>query len=120
MPEKTVPLQATTSGGAVGGAANSSRKRTCNLLTPNPVRLRGFLILPAVHLLASSVFAQLTASDVTKIIDQAVTRAVTISPNSVIAVTDREGDVLGVWLVRGGLKATDPEVATAVSKAGTA
>jgi uncharacterized protein GlcG (DUF336 family) len=64
-------------------------------------------------------FAQLTASDVQTIINHAVTRAVTISPNSVIAVTDREGDVLGVWVMRGG-SATDPEVATAVSKAGTA
>jgi uncharacterized protein GlcG (DUF336 family) len=34
-------------------------------------------------------------------------------------VTDREGDVLAVWVVRGGA-ATDPEIATAVSKAGTA
>ena len=42
-----------------------------------------------------------------------------ISPNSVIAVTDREGDVLGVWVMRGG-NATNPEIATAVSKAGTA
>ena len=47
-------------------------------------------------------FAQLTASDVQTIINHAVTRAVTISPNSVIAVTDREGDVLGVWVMRGG------------------
>jgi uncharacterized protein GlcG (DUF336 family) len=65
-------------------------------------------------------FDQLTASDVQTIINHAVTRAVTISPNSVIAVTDREGDVLGVWVMRGGDAATDPEVATAVSKAGTA
>ncbi len=36
-----------------------------------------------------------------------------------IAVTDREGNVLAVWVVRGGA-ATDPEIATAVSKAGTA
>src|SRR5439155_23020826 len=49
----------------------------------------------------------------------AVTRAVKISPNSVIAVTDREGNVLAVWVVRGG-EATGPEIATAVSKAGTA
>jgi uncharacterized protein GlcG (DUF336 family) len=83
------------------------------------VKLRGFLIPVAAHLLASSALAQLTASDVTKIINQAVTRAVAISPNSVIAVTDREGDVLGVWVVRGG-SATAPEIATAVSKAGTA
>src|SRR6266478_6530453 len=61
----------------------------------------------------------LTAADVQTIINQAVTRAVRISPNSVIAVTDREGYVLGVWVVRGGA-ATPGEIATAVSKAGTA
>src|SRR5438046_5483460 len=61
---------------------------------------------------------QLTAADVQRVIDQAVTRAVKISPNSVIAVTDREGYVLGVWVVRGGA-ATPGEIATAVSKAGT-
>jgi uncharacterized protein GlcG (DUF336 family) len=59
------------------------------------------------------------ASDVQTIINHAVTRAAAISPNSVIAVTDREGDVLGVWVMHSG-DATDPEVATAVSKAGTA
>jgi uncharacterized protein GlcG (DUF336 family) len=62
---------------------------------------------------------QLTAADVQTVINQAVTRAVKISPNSVIAVTDREGYVLGVWVVRGGI-ATPGEIATAVSKAGTA
>ncbi len=36
-----------------------------------------------------------------------------------IAVVDREGYVLGVWVVRGGA-ATPGEIATAVSKAGTA
>src|SRR4029077_17527986 len=77
------------------------------------------VILAAANLIASSAFAQLTASDVTQIVRQAIARAVAISPNSVIAVTDREGDVLGVWVMRGG-SATDPEVATAVSKAGTA
>ena len=63
--------------------------------------------------------AQLTASDVQTIINHAVTRAVSISPNSVIAVTDREGDVLGVWVMHVG-DATGAEIATAVSKAGTA
>src|SRR5438876_1810182 len=61
----------------------------------------------------------LTIADVQTIINHAVTRAVRISPNSVIAVTDREGYVLGVWVVRGGA-ATPGEIATAVSKAGTA
>ncbi len=61
----------------------------------------------------------LTVADVQNVINRAVTRAVQVSPNSVIAVTDREGYVLGVWVVRGG-SATPGEIATAVSKAGTA
>src|SRR6266436_6689901 len=61
----------------------------------------------------------LTIADVQTVINQAVTRAVQISPNSVIAVVDREGYVLGVWVVRGGA-ATQGELATAISKAGTA
>src|ERR1700720_1989543 len=81
------------------------------------MKLRPLLILAAANLFASSAFAQLTAVDVTAIINQAVTRAVRISPNSVIAVTDREGYVLGVWVVAGGA-ATQGELATAVSKAG--
>jgi uncharacterized protein GlcG (DUF336 family) len=83
------------------------------------MKLRAVLIFAAANLFASSVVAQLTAADVTKVINQAVTRAVKISPNSVIAVTDREGYVLAVWTVRGGAAGAD-EVATAVSKAGTA
>ena len=63
--------------------------------------------------------AQLTAADVQTIINQAVTRAVQISPNSVIAVTDREGNVLGVWNVRGG-QPDVLEISSCVSKAGTA
>ncbi|MGH8094572.1 MAG: heme-binding protein [Chthoniobacterales bacterium] len=63
--------------------------------------------------------AQLTADDVQKIITQAASRAQEISPNSVIAVVDREGFVLGVWSVPGG-EPTDQEVATCVSKGGTA
>jgi uncharacterized protein GlcG (DUF336 family) len=83
------------------------------------MKLRALFVLAAANLMASSAFAQLTAADVTTIINQAVLRAVKISPNSVIAVTDREGYVLGVWVVRGGA-ATPGEIATAVSKAGTA
>src|SRR5215472_6728040 len=84
------------------------------------MKIRGWLILIAACVIATSGFAGLTASNVTQVLHQAVARALAISPNSVIAVTDREGDVLGVWVVRGGGNATDPEVATAVSKAGTA
>src|SRR6266705_373272 len=83
------------------------------------MKLRGLLVFAAVALLTPLAFGQLTAGNVNKIIKNAVRRAVKISPNSVIALTDREGNVLGVWVVRGGA-ATDPEIATAVSKAGTA
>src|SRR5437660_4658958 len=83
------------------------------------MKLRAVLILAAANLFASSTFAQLTAADVTGIINRAVTRAVKISKNSVIAVTDREGTVLAVWVVRGGAAGND-EIASAVSKAGTA
>ena len=69
---------------------------------------------------ASSAGAQLTAGDVTKIISQAASRAQQISPNSVIAVVDREGFVLGVWNVRGEPTPSPQEVATCVSKAGSA
>jgi uncharacterized protein GlcG (DUF336 family) len=83
------------------------------------MKLRVLLILAGAHLIASSALAQLTAADVTGILNRAVTRAANISPKSVIAVTDREGYVLGVWVVHGGA-ATPGELATAVSKAGTA
>jgi uncharacterized protein GlcG (DUF336 family) len=68
---------------------------------------------------AASASAQLTAADVQLVINQAATRAQEISPTSVIAVTDREGFVLGVWNVAGG-EPTDEQIATCVSKAGTA
>jgi uncharacterized protein GlcG (DUF336 family) len=83
------------------------------------MKLRALLVLAAANLFAASAIAQLTAADVTNIIDHAVARAVKISPNSVIAVTNREGYVLAVWVVRGGPAGVD-EIATAVSKAGTA
>ena len=83
------------------------------------MRSRLWALLFIAVLLATPVFGQLTVADVTKIVNQAVTRARVISPNSVIAVVDREGNVLAVWVVRGGA-ATNEEIATAVSKAGTA
>ncbi|MDQ6654722.1 MAG: heme-binding protein, partial [Verrucomicrobiota bacterium] len=73
--------------------------------------LGSFACAPLAH-------AQLTAADVQRVITQGTTRAIAISPNSVIAVTDREGYVLAVWNVRGG-EPTQAEIATAVSKAGT-
>src|SRR3984893_14074726 len=83
------------------------------------MRVRAFLLFVAVSFLSSSAFAQLTAADVQTIINHAVTRAVQVSPRSVIAVTDREGYVLGVWNVAGG-EPTPTQIANAVSKAGTA
>jgi uncharacterized protein GlcG (DUF336 family) len=94
-------------------------KRPPNLIIQSAMKLRALLVFAAANLFASSAIGQLTAADVTNIIKQAVTRAVEVSPNSVIAVTDREGDVLAVWVVRGGA-ASNAEIATAVSKAGTA
>ncbi|HEY6167349.1 MAG TPA: heme-binding protein [Verrucomicrobiae bacterium] len=82
--------------------------------------------LPALVLvlsLASRLNAQLTLADVQTVIAQAVTRATAISTNSVIAVTDREGWVLGVWSVNPLPPATEEftnRVANAIAKAGTA
>jgi uncharacterized protein GlcG (DUF336 family) len=53
------------------------------------LRLLAFVIVPM--LAGHQARAQLTLTDVQTIINQAVARAVKISPNSVIAVTDREG-----------------------------
>jgi uncharacterized protein GlcG (DUF336 family) len=89
-------------------------------MKPSPVRLRVLFFLAASFFLWPVLAnAQLTAADVQTIINQAVTRAVQISPNSVIAVTDREGNVLGVWSVNGA-SPTALEISSCVSKAGTA
>jgi uncharacterized protein GlcG (DUF336 family) len=96
-------------------------------------RLGCLLLLCALALRAS---AQLTAVDVSNILARASTRAVQIAPNSVIAVVDREGWVLGVLSVNGAGQQPPPPpfpqiatnaigpsragVANAISKAGTA
>src|SRR6266550_8872508 len=89
-------------------------------MKPSPVTFRAALSLAAALLLSPAIVrAQLTAVDVQTIINQATTRAIQISPNSVIAVLDREGDVLAVWSVNG----TPPsalDISSCVSKAGTA
>src|SRR5882762_1186910 len=83
------------------------------------MKLRVLFFFVAASLLSSSTFAQLTAADVQIIINHAVTRAVQVSPRTVIAVADREGYVLGIWNVAGG-EPTPTQIANAVSKAGTA
>ena len=74
---------------------------------------------------AGPAHAQLTLADVQKFVAQAVTRATALagSPlhtNAVIAVTDREGWVLGVWALNTNTTAADPLVGEAIAKAGTA
>lgn len=79
-------------------------------------------ILPAL-LIGCSVLvnelAAMTLPEVQTALAQSVTRAAQVSPNSVIAVVDREGYVLGVWSVNGAVPANDL-IANAISKAGTA
>lgn len=75
-----------------------------------------FLFLAAIP-----AFGQMTSNDVATVMAQAITRASQISSNSVIAVVDREGFVLGVWNASG---TTPPDftnlVAEAIARAGTA
>jgi len=83
-----------------------------------------FSILLLLLLAMPTAFAQLTLSDVQTVIAQAVTRASSLnnSPlktNAVIAVTDREGWVLGVWALNTNLPATDDLIGEAIAKAGT-
>ena len=91
------------------------------------VHHRGFclaLIFSFALLAAIPASAQLTLTDVQTVIAQSVTRATALAAplktNAVIAVTDREGWVLGVWAVNTNLSSTDPLVGEAIAKAGTA
>jgi len=90
-----------------------------------------FRLSPALVSLASSLLwlstaqAQpaLTVTDIERIIAQASTRALTVNSSSVVAVTDREGYVLGVWNMIGTNPAPavlDGLVADAITKACTA
>jgi len=68
--------------------------------------------------------AQLTLADVQTVLAQAVTRATALPAplitNAVIAITDREGWVLGVWSLNTNLLADDDLVGEAIAKAGAA
>ena len=90
-----------------------------------PLVKRFFGILFFALLTARPASAQLTLADVQTVIAQAVTRATALaaSPlktNAVIALTDREGWVLGVWALNPNSSSADPLVADAIAKAGTA
>jgi uncharacterized protein GlcG (DUF336 family) len=63
---------------------------------------------------------QLTKSDVEQIIAQAATRAEDVDIESIIAVVDRDGYVLGVWDVAGDSNPNVEDVAAAIARAGTA
>ncbi len=83
---------------------------------------------------AQSSAEQLTKAEVERIIAQTATQAMRTNPGAIIAVTDREGFVLGVWDVQGRIPVPLPAfdlnsptslriyglVAGAVTRAGTA
>ena len=85
-------------------------------------KIFGTLFLALLAAIPAS--AQLTLADVQTVIAQSVTRATALAAplktNAVIAVTDREGWVLGVWAVNTNLSASDPLIGEAIAKAGTA
>ena len=86
---------------------------------------RIFAILFFALFVARPASAQpLTLADVQQIIAQAVSRATNLpaplKTNAVVAVTDREGWVLGVWAVNTNLSTNDTLIGEAVAKAGTA
>ncbi len=102
---------------AFGDRFRLVRQRAAGYQLRMPTRM--LLLFAGILAFAAPANAQLTTVDVERVIAQGVSRAIRISPNSVIAVTDREGLVLGVWTVRGG-EPTPDEIANAVSRAGTA
>lgn len=79
------------------------------------------LALFLLALLVPTLFGadtRMTSNEVERVISQAISRAAQISPNAIIAVVDREGYVLGVWSMDGGM---DPiAMLDAITKAGTA
>ena len=75
------------------------------------------LLLPVLPVAAAH--AQMDLTDVETVLAQAITRASTVSTNSIIAVVDREGFVLGVWSVNGTPPSTNL-LAEAIARAGTA
>jgi len=86
-------------------------------------RFLNFLLLAGFAV--GNAQAQLTLADVQTVVAQAVTRATGLasSPlrtNAVIALTDREGWVLGVWALNTNATSADPLVGEAIAKAGTA
>lgn len=75
------------------------------VLTPFPhsplCRAALALVFAAVALSEAKADPQLTRDDVEKILAGAATEAARINPRAIIAVTDRDGFVLGVWDMAG-------------------
>src|SRR5579862_1672315 len=83
---------------------------------------RGFILIAVLLSLCvpqtRAAPPRLSVGDVQQILTQAIARAKQVSPDSVIAVTDREGYVLAMWAV--GKQPTIGVIAGAASRAGTA
>jgi uncharacterized protein GlcG (DUF336 family) len=86
---------------------------------PNMRKFAASSILTAGLLFARISHAQMSSNDVATVIQQAASAAAVIGTNSVIAVLDREGFVLGVWQLGAG-PVDDAAVAGAIGKAGAA
>lgn len=65
-------------------------------------------VLSTAPLAAQSSPEQLTKAEVEQIIAQAATQAMWVNPGAIIAVTDREGFVLGVWDLQGRIPSPLP------------
>lgn len=84
-------------------------------------RLTASLTIVALLSVAGSLNAQtLDAVEVQRIVDQAATHAALVSPDSLIAVVDREGNVLTVWDTAPGTVPTALEIGDVISRAGVA
>lgn len=110
------------------------RQRNFFSFFKNRLVLCGLVLI--THCGANFIYAQngLTANEVQTIITQAVSTAVALNKKVTVAVTDREGNVLGMFLMngangnsvisgggRGGLEGfVAPSTFAAISKAGTA
>lgn len=80
--------------------------------------IRNIIHLSLVIVAQVGFAADMTSSEVSRVLAQAISRAQQIEPKAVIAVVDREGFVLGVWSVDGAPPAN--AVQDAITKAGSA
>jgi uncharacterized protein GlcG (DUF336 family) len=86
---------------------------------------RNLLALTFLLMAAAGRAASLTLADVETVVAQAVSRASaltnsSLATNAVVAITDREGWVLGVWALNTNSPVSDDLIANAIAKAGTA